>query len=139
MMLEWYHMFDFHEKRKIRSWVFSKTAILVLVIAVGLLSYSVFERFTALQKISDKREQKEAELQELQQRAAALESDVTYLQQKRGVEEELRSRFDVAKEGEQVVVIVDDEAAQDTDLDALAKPPGANEQRPWWKFLVFWW
>ncbi len=36
-----------------------------------------------------------------------LEAKVQYLENDRGIEEELRNRFDVAKEGEQVVILLD--------------------------------
>lgn len=134
-------MFDFHEKRKIRDWLFSRPVIFVLVVLIGLLSVNVYGRFTTLQDISAKREAKEIELEQLDQRAAVLEANVKHLEHKRGVEEELRSRFDVAKEGEQVVIIVDDENREAADLETLAKPPGdqdADEKNTWWGFLKFW-
>ena len=109
-------MFDFHEKRKIRNIVYSKFTIGVLLLLIGLMGMSVFERFVALRTISEKREIKEEEVMLLNERAAALESDVEYLKKGRGVEEE----------GE--------------NIDALAIPPGTeeNSRAPWWQFFKFW-
>jgi len=102
-------MFDFHEKRKIRGLVYSPVTILVLVILSAFLSVSVYERFKVERDVAQKRAEKEEELLRLKDRAAALEGDIEHLQSERGIEEELRSRFDIAKEGEQVIILVGDE------------------------------
>ena len=134
-------MFDFHEKRKIKSYVFSKfSAALILAISVWL-SFSVYERFMVEREMSAKRVEREVELQRLQERTALLEEKVNYLRNERGIEEELRSRFDVAKQGEQTVVIIDDTKGSDQKLEELSVPPGADAQelsRPWWDFFLFW-
>ena len=49
----------------------------------------------------------EATLQDLQTREKELRADIANLKSDRGVEAELRERYDLAKEGESVVVIVD--------------------------------
>lgn len=132
-------MFDFHEKRKIRNIVFSKFTILILLILTILLSMSVFERFMALRAIAEKRAIREAELHELRQRAAALEAEVEYLQHGRGIEEELRNRFDVAKEGEQVIIIVDDEKGQETSIKKLEQSDADSASTSsFWSFFTFW-
>jgi cell division protein FtsB len=100
-------MFDFHEKRKIRSLVYSKISIGIIVILAVLLSISTAERYSAERAMYQKRAEAEAELEALKLRAATLETQVNHLDNERGIEEELRSRFDVAKEGEQVVIIID--------------------------------
>lgn len=118
--------------------VYSKFTISVLLILVGLFSMSVFERFTALHDIANKRAQKEDELNTLKERATVLESKVEYLQKGRGVEEELRNRFDVAKEGEQAVVIVGDEE-ETIDVNKLTEPPGSGDEKmSIWELLKFW-
>ncbi len=90
-------MFDFHEKRKIRSILYSKFTIGILLILVGFLLMSVYERYSVEREMAAKREAKERELHDLEYRAAVLESKVDDLRDARGVEEELRNRFDVAK------------------------------------------
>ena len=48
----------------------------------------------------------EAKLTELQKREAELRTDIAGLKSERGIEAELRERYDLAGEGEGVVVIV---------------------------------
>jgi cell division protein FtsB len=131
-------MFDFHEKRKIRSWLYSKVTIALLFVCAVVLGFSVVGRFSVEREMAAKREKQEAELMDLKARAAALEAKVDHLKQSRGVEEELRNRFDVAKEGEKVVVLVGEEQAAG-DLEALKIPPGEEHaDKPLWDFFKFW-
>ena len=127
-------MFDYHEKRKIRSWVYSKFSIGVLFALSVWMSIAVYERFSVEREMAHKRAEVVAELGALKERAAVLESKVESLHNERGLEEELRRRFDVAKEGEQVVIIVDDSKPTDlADPDVLPQ-----EDSPWWSWLTFW-
>ncbi len=100
-------MFDFHEKRKIRTFLYSKVVIGALFLGAVFLSFSVYDRYIVAEEMQAKLEDKRAQLEELQNRAELLESKVEYFKNDRGIEEELRNRFDVAKEGEQVIVLID--------------------------------
>ena len=51
-----------------------------------------------------------------------------YLSGERGIEEEIRKHFDVAKEGEQVVIIVDKEEEELTPTELI------EEVKPWYQF-----
>lgn len=131
-------MFDFHEKRKIRNVVYSKASIGLVLLLTAVLSFSVYERFTVEGEMAEKREIKERELEELRHRSALLEAKVEHLKNDRGIEEELRSRFDVAKEGEQVVILLDESEEQKR---AVQGPPGANveqEKKSFFSMFKFW-
>lgn len=131
-------MFDFHEKRKIRGWLYSKVTIGVLFALAFFISFNVIERFKVEREMATKRLEQEEVLMELKQRAATLEAKVEHLKNSRGVEEELRGRFDVAKEGERVVVIVGEEKASE-DLEALKNPPGEKDgENSFWEIFKFW-
>jgi cell division protein FtsB len=99
-------MLDFHEKRKLRAMLYSKPAAAGLLVIAVLLGLSVYERFTREREVALRRHELESKLEELKGQAAALEAEVARLRSDRGIEEELRDRFEVAKDGEQVVVIV---------------------------------
>ena len=101
-------MFDFHEKRKIKSVLYSKPVFVLLVLLAILLSSAVYDRYLVAKETEKKLEEKEQDLKSLELRAEALEAKVEYLDDERGIEEELRNRFDVAKEDEQVVIILED-------------------------------
>ena len=134
-------MFDFHEKRKIRGVLYSGWFILAIFVVSGLLSIATYNRFVVAQDIEKKLDVKQAELDALEARAAALESKVKRLEGDRGIEEELRTRFDVAREGEQVIVILDDEKKQDgkpADSVPADISNGTNVRTSLLDFLKFW-
>jgi cell division protein FtsB len=126
-------VFDFHEKRKIKSWLFSRTSIALLLVASGLLSVSVFERYQKERETALKYAERSAELAELNVRAAALETKVDYMESARGIEDEIRHRYDVVKEGERAVIIMDEEKATSTPL-----PLPVVEDRSYFSRLMFW-
>lgn len=121
-------MLDYKQKRLVRQILFSYPTIGVLLAITIALSVSVFQRFTIEREMAARREAAEAELLELKQRAAAIEAQVEYLEDERGLEAEIRSRFDVVKTGEEVVVILDN---TEPEVEPVAPPP---PPKPWFKF-----
>lgn len=101
-------MFDFHEKRKMKAILYSKVVFVLLILLAILLSVSVYNRFIVVQGTKVRLDERKEDLEALEMRAGVLQEKVDYLENERGIEEELRNRFDVAKEGEQVIVILED-------------------------------
>ncbi len=128
-------MFDFHEKRKIRRILYSKISILVVFVLAILLSTAVYERYTVSREMKERLDVKQAELHAIEERAQAIEAKVEYLKDERGVEEELRNRFDVAKKGEQVVILLEDESEEQVALTVLAKE---ESEKSFLDILFFW-
>ena len=127
-------MLDFHEKRKLKNIVYSKPTAAVLFVLAILLSMSVFERYKAERETAAKRAERAAELAELESRAAVLDAHVQRLQSDRGIEEEIRDRFEVARQGEEVVVIV---GAADEPEDTTT-PVHTEEVPGFFSRLLFW-
>ena len=81
-----------------------------LLIVFGLVFVSGRALLGALGKMADSREKRieaERELKEIEDRYNSLQKKVSYLETDKGVEEAVRTKFNVAKEGEKVFVIVD--------------------------------
>ena len=106
-------MFDFHEKRKIKDFLYSHVFITILFLIALLLLVPVYTRFTVAQDMKEKFESIRYAYTELKQRASAVESNVEYLKDDRGIEEELRNRFDAIREGEQAVILLDSRNKQE--------------------------
>ena len=127
-------MFDFHEKRKISSVVYSRPVIGVVLLVTILLSISAYNRYTVAKEMEVKLESRKQELEELRERARAIESKVEYLTDERGVEEELRNRFDAIREGEQVIILLEERgqgAIDDTKvIDAI------DTGKSFWQSLI---
>lgn len=130
-------MFDFHEKRKIRKILFSRPVIILLFAAGIFLSFSVYERYTVSVEMQKKLDERRAELEKLEMRAEVLNAKVEYLEDERGIEEELRSRFDVAREGEEVVILLDANNASATLMEEGVSSEEVQAETFWQK-LRFW-
>lgn len=129
-------MFDFYEKRKIRRVVYSRFFIGGVFLLTLLIGVSVYERFSIEREMADKLEERAEELEALKVRATLLETKVDHLKNERGIEEELRTRFDVAREGEQVIIIVDeDDNKKNTDVGTGTVQP---EVPSFFEKLKFW-
>jgi len=100
-------MFDFYEKRKMRNIVYSKPALVLLGIIMLAFVYSVYGAIQKERETRVVREQRESVLNELHEREEVLQKEIDRLNTEKGVESEIRSKFEVAKEGEEVIVIVE--------------------------------
>jgi cell division protein FtsB len=122
-------MFDFYQKRKLRSVInsrYTQGVILGLALWVG---YSAYVRFDIAMEMLDRRQLAEQEAAALETRKDTLEEKVEYLSSERGLEAEMRRQFDVALPGEQVVVIVEDQA-KENEIQPLST--STNEGEPKW-------
>ena len=134
-------MFDFHEKRKIKSVLYSKPVIFSLFLVAIVMSVTVYDRYVVAKEMEGKLEAKRTELEHLKQRAQTLDAKVKYLEDERGIEEELRNRFDVARQGEQVVVLID---PRKTDMKEASSVPSKEEseheveEKSFLDYLKFW-
>ncbi len=129
-------MFDFHEKRKIRRVVYSKFFIGSIFLLTLFIGRSVYERITIEREMAEKLNERTEELSTLEQRTELLNSKVEHLKNDRGIEEELRTRFDVVREGEQVVIIIDDAGDE-----KVVNPIQTSHDKDGWSFfemLKFW-
>jgi cell division protein FtsB len=129
-------MFDFYEKRKLRGILFSKLTAGALFVAACLLAVSAYDRYVAEQGTRERREERAAELERVQQRAATLEARVNWMESDRGKEEALREQFDVARSGEEVIVIVDESLPADGAKEREIFP--LPEEESLLKKLEFW-
>ncbi len=93
-------------KRILRRWLFSPLTLIVLLIAVVIFGRGVYRVFEKERLSSEYLVSAQNDLKKVQEREVALNKSVDYLKTSEGVEAELRKKFRVVKEGEQVAVIV---------------------------------
>jgi cell division protein FtsB len=115
----------FGKQNSYKAYLYSRPVIVVLLVLVALLSRSVYERLGVERDMSDRRARAEAELERLQDRKVEIEDRVEYLEGERGIEEEIRKNFDVAREGEQVIILTGEEKKKSitTDEEKIDKSP----------------
>lgn len=121
-------MASFGKKKKISEYLYSKPGIAFVLVVVVFLAISVYERFSVEREMSRRRVETELHKQELLERKAALQERVEYLSGDRGIEEEIRRHFDVAKEGEKVIILVGDKNEKKPEVGP------EPEIKPWYKF-----
>ena len=95
------------EKKKFHQIVYSRPTLVLLAVLLVVALNSTWKMY---EKASLAREQKnrlENELESLKARELDLQAKIANLKTERGLEEEIRGRFSVAKNGESVVVVVD--------------------------------
>ncbi len=100
-------MLDFHEKRRLKRFLLSRAALLVLLAAAILLGSATWDIAKTERETRRKVAEKSAELAGLEARAEELEREIERLSTPRGLEEEFRRKFEVAKEGEGIIVLVE--------------------------------
>ncbi len=100
-------MFDVFEKRKLRRFFFSRMLSVALFGFFVFLAHASWGAYTTSVTAAETRAEVEAEHSALALRKDALSQDIERLKTDRGVEAELRSRFDVGHEGERLVVLLD--------------------------------
>lgn len=123
-------MLDFYQKRKVRAIVNSRYTQIGLGLLILLVGWSAYTRYQIAVEMSERRVVAEQEAAALEARRDSLGEQVEYLSNERGIEAEMRRQFDVALEGEEVVVILDDEPA----AVSLQATSTAEEASPWYRF-----
>jgi len=124
-------MLDFQQKKKLRKAMYSKVVLLILSIVVLFLGNATWNVY---QKYSDARGNEEVasiELKKLQERENDLSADIERLNTERGIEEELRKRFGVAKKGEEVMIIVEPVTEEEGGIGS-----GEEQKKGFWRSLL---
>ena len=123
-------MFDLHERRKLRRYLFSHLTLAVLLVLAGMLGWSVWGIAQKEQETMQKREEVGHERDALIERGEELSQEITNLRSGQGIEAELRQRFEVGAPGEKLIVIVDPEMPQE-----VTKP---SEKKGFWGWVTSW-
>jgi cell division protein FtsB len=101
-------MKNFQQKRKWRHILESKPILFILCILILFFAWSVFGLIDKMQDTIKNKKIASEKIQELQKEKEKLVSDIDKLKTDKGVEESIREKFGLAKEGEGVVVVVED-------------------------------
>lgn len=125
-------MLEFYKQKRWWTVLQSPIVIIVLLVLVIVLGREVYERYTTEREMADRRLEVESQLDELTERRDALKEKVEYLSNERGIEAEMRRNFDVAQEGEKVIIILEDESLANVEPIPVPPPPPLS---PWY---IFW-
>ncbi len=98
---------EFNDRQKIRKICYSKVTIAILMLFVAMIIPGVYGIYTKVSESSNDRKSAERELADLQAREKMLSEKLERGNSERGQEEQIREKFNVAKEGESVIILVE--------------------------------
>src|SRR3989344_3909950 len=100
-------MRNFERNRGKKSIMESSPALIVLGIIILIFSWSVIRFWGKMAETRKNKEIAEAKTETLREQKGALRADIEKLETDRGKEEFFRENYGLAKEGEEVIIIVD--------------------------------
>lgn len=112
--------------------VMSPISIAVLLILSVMFGFAVHDRYVVEREMALRLAKSEAELERETYRRAELAKKVEKLNTQQGIESEIRKNFDVAREGETVVVLVEEDRPM---IEPLPATPSKGSI--WQRFLNF--
>lgn len=120
------NVFDqLEQKRKVRKIIYSKVSIVFLVGICVLLGRGLVNIHDKARESMDRKNFSAGRLSQLESRETQLKKEIERLESRVGLEEELRTRYSFSKEGEKMIVIVDEkkenEAAETSEKDELSE------------------
>ncbi len=121
-------MREFQERRRFRKLLHSRYIIAGLIIICILLGRAVWNVYGKYEKSKMIADRTETELSNLKAREKSLNQEIIDLNTDSGKEREIRERFGVVKEGEKMIVLVDDTSGN--------KNPVQIPRESWWDKLV---
>ena len=101
-------MRNFQRKRGFRNILESWPALILLIIMLLLFTYGVVGFMIKMQATRENRKIAENKIAELEGEKEKLSSYINKLKTDQGVEESIRDKFGLAKEGEGMIVVVED-------------------------------
>lgn len=122
-------MIPFQERKKLRKILYSKTSLFVLAVvlfAVGRGAWAIHQKASIA--ISE-RDIALRSLSELESRNSELKVSLARLKSGQGIEEEVRQKYTVARVGEEIVVVVDDNAKKGKNSEVASN-------RSFWQRIV---
>ena len=98
----------FDNKRKIRRFAYSKIVSVGLIVLCVMLVNGLFNVYDKARESLDRKNFSAQSLQKLNNREEKLRREIERLDSRVGLEDELRDRYSFSKEGEKVIVIIDE-------------------------------
>ena len=103
-------MRNFQEKRWLKRILESPLVLIFLVVLIFIFAWNVFGFWGRMRETAKNRKIAEAKIEELQKEQEKLTTDIAKLKTEEGVEESIRDKFGLAKEGEGMIIVVEDKS-----------------------------
>lgn len=101
-------MAEFQKKQTWQKVLYSKGSFIVILFLIGFMIYNIFSILPKLRETALNKNKALNQVESIQEQTATLTSRIEKLKTEQGIEDDIRSKFRVVKEGEGLIVIVDD-------------------------------
>ena len=128
-------MREFQEKRKFNKLIHSGWLQIFLGIVLLALIFPTVKVYKKSRLSADKSKEIKEEMAGLEKRNAELAAEAARLESESGREGEIRKRFDVAKLGEKIIVIVDKDS-EDVKINGAENKGGFFSR--FWRWMKSW-
>lgn len=108
-------MKNFQEKRRWRNIMESRPVLVFLCFVVFVFAYSVFGLLGKMRETVKNKQTAENKILELQETKERLLANIGKLETEKGKEESIREKFGWVKEGEGIIVVVEEKNLEDED------------------------
>ncbi|MEK7567382.1 MAG: hypothetical protein AAB513_00465 [Patescibacteria group bacterium] len=99
----------FENRRRFRTVMNSKLTLVILLLVLMVVLKSTWILYGKNKEAGMKKESLSRESKQIGEREDFLEGEISRLRTEQGVEEILRQKFNIKKDGEEVLVIIDEE------------------------------
>lgn len=123
-------VFEFQNNRKIQ-WkaILTKLGTVVVLVLFVVVTKAAWNAFQKEKQSQENLAETRRELLRIEERFFSISEDVDNLRTDRGMEAAIREKFPVAKEGEKIIVILN---------DGNKEEERTEDERSWWHKLLFW-
>jgi len=116
------------QRTRWRQWLFSLPTAAILVVLIVLVGQASWNMYQTHQRTSERLQRLQTEKKELIARRNAAQKAAAQVTTNRGVREEIREKFSVAKPGERVIVLNENQSNTATTSDN-------QKPKSWWQQL----
>lgn len=120
-------MRELRTRQKVKRFLFSAPVALLLLLMLVFLARSTWQVYGKMRSAEGALKRSRAEAADLSQRKVTLESEIQSLETPEGVEAEIRETFNMARPGEELVIVVEEK-------DAAAE--GLSSERSLWQKIL---
>ncbi len=121
-------MLDIRQRSMFRRALYAKPTIIMIALLTAFVTHGAWGMFQKSTEAALRADDANARLGELRSRSDELTTDIKLLSSERGVEEEIRDRFMVAKEGENVMIVTDPEEKKVHSITVVDEKPSSLQR-----------
>jgi cell division protein FtsB len=125
-------MVNLERKRKAKKILYSKVTIILAFVLLVILLNATWNAYKNARFTKGNEERSNHELMELQDRAEFLRAKTETLSTPEGIEREIRENLPVAKEGEKVIILVEDKKTVEEEAQT------GQVEESWWRRVFPW-